>query len=68
MAFRKKIYKSTEEIWDDLDISVDSYGSERTNQGKYRQGRTPMQTFKKADRALHQKYVFESPEQGKEVT
>jgi hypothetical protein len=35
VAFRKKIYKSIEEIWDDLDISVDSYSSERTNQGKY---------------------------------
>jgi len=45
VVFRKKIYKSIEEIQDDLDISMDEYNNDRTNQGKHYQDRMPMQTF-----------------------
>jgi hypothetical protein len=41
IAFRKKIYKSIEEIQVGLDIFIDNYNNERTNQGKHCQGRTP---------------------------
>ena len=43
--FRKKYYKSLLEIQEDLDIFLEKYNSERTNQGKYCQGRTPFDTF-----------------------
>ncbi len=43
--FRKKLYKSLEEIQNDLDIFLENYNSRRTNQGKYCKGRTPFATF-----------------------
>ena len=66
VAFRRKIYKSIDEIQIELDIFMDNYNYERTNQGKHCQGRTPMQTFEDG-RALYQKYVFENSEAGKEA-
>lgn len=66
VAFRKKIYKSIEEIQIDLDIFMDDYNNERTNQGKHCKGRTPMQTFEDG-RALYQKYVFENSEEEKDA-
>lgn len=45
VAFRKKLYRSIEEIQTDLDEFMVWYNTERTNQGKYCQGRTPMETF-----------------------
>jgi hypothetical protein len=45
IAFRKKLYKSIEEIQLDLDEYVMRYNNYRTNQGRYCKGRTPMQTF-----------------------
>lgn len=45
VAFRKTLYKSLEQMQDDLDIFMGYYNSERTNQGKRCQGRTPMETF-----------------------
>ena len=45
VAFRKKLYRSIEEIQADLDEFMAWYNTERTNQGKYCQGRTPMETL-----------------------
>jgi transposase InsO family protein len=45
IAFRKKLYKSIEEIQLDLDEYLVRYNNYRTNQGRYCKGRTPMQTF-----------------------
>lgn len=45
VAFRKKLYTSLEQIQEDLDEFLNTYNSERTNQGRYCNGRTPMQTF-----------------------
>ena len=59
VAFRKKLYTSLEEIQTNLDEFINYYNNERTNQGKYCQGRTPMQTFEDG-KELYQKYVFES--------
>ena len=64
VAFRKKVYKSIDEIQVDLDIFMDNYNNERTNQGKHCKGRTPMQTFEDG-RNLYQQYVFENLEEGK---
>ncbi len=58
VAFRKKLYRSVEEIQADLDSYMAWYNTERTNQGRYCQGRTPMQTFLEG-LELYQKYVYE---------
>jgi len=44
-AFRKKIYKTIEELQADLDMWVMKYNMDRTHQGKHCNGRTPMETF-----------------------
>jgi len=50
---------SGEEVQEDLDHSMETCNNERTNQGKYCQGRTPMQIFEDG-RTLYQKYVFKT--------
>lgn len=58
VAFRKKIYRTTEEIQADLDEFMVWYNNERTNQGRICQGRTPMQTFKDG-LELYERYVID---------
>ena len=45
VAFRKKIYRSIEEIQTDLNNWIRYYNNERTHSGKFCYGKTPMQTF-----------------------
>ena len=45
VAFRKKIYRSLEELQKDLDDWLVKYNHRRPHQGKRCQGRTPMETF-----------------------
>jgi len=45
VAFRKKLYHSIDEMQQDLDEFMNTYNTDRTNQGRYCQGRTPQQTF-----------------------
>lgn len=45
IAFRKKVYKTLDELQKDLDDWVDYYNHHRTHQGKICCGRTPMQTL-----------------------
>lgn len=56
VAFRKKLYTSLEEIQRDLDAFMESYNTQRTNQGKHCQGRTPMETLE-AGRAEYDRLV-----------
>lgn len=58
VAFRRKLYGSVEEIQADLDIFMAWYNTERTNQGRYCKGRTPLQTFTNG-LELYQRYVYE---------
>lgn len=58
VAFRKKLYRSIEEIQTDLDGFMTWYNTERTNQGRYCQGRTPMQSFVEG-LELYQQYVYD---------
>jgi transposase InsO family protein len=44
-AFRRKIYRSIEEVQADLDEWMREYNEQRTHSGKYCYGKTPMQTF-----------------------
>lgn len=45
VAFRKKIYRTLEQLQQDLDEWLYRYNHERTHQGKMCCGRTPMQTL-----------------------
>ena len=44
-AFRKKIYRTPEELQADLDQWLIHYNTQRPHTGKYCYGKTPMQTF-----------------------
>ena len=45
IAFRKKIYKTVEELQADLDAWLVKYNQERPHTGRYCYGKTPMETF-----------------------
>jgi transposase InsO family protein len=58
VAFRKKLYRTIEEIQTDLDEFMRYYNEDRTNQGRYCQGRTPSQTFLDG-LELYRRFVYE---------
>ena len=45
IAFRKKIYRTLDGLQEDLDNWLDEYNLNRTHQGKYCYGKTPMRTW-----------------------
>jgi hypothetical protein len=45
MAFRKKHYRTLEELQADLDAWLQEYNERRPHQGRWCYGKTPMQTF-----------------------
>ena len=45
VAFRKKVYRSTDELQTDLDAWIQEYNEARPHQGRWCFGKTPMQTF-----------------------
>ena len=45
VAFRKKVYRSTDELQADLDAWIKDYNAERPHQGRWCFGKTPIQTF-----------------------
>ena len=45
VTFRKKLYHRLEELQADLDVWLKEYNEERTHQGRWCYGKTPMQTF-----------------------
>jgi transposase InsO family protein len=55
VAFRKKIYRSIEELQIDLDEWMSHYNNDRTHQGKMCCGRTPMQTMIEGKAAWNEK-------------
>lgn len=62
IAFRKKIFKTLEELQNDLDNWIQYYNEERTHSGKYCYGKTPMQTFNDSlelakDKLLNKKFL-----------
>jgi transposase InsO family protein len=58
VAFRRKIYRSIEELQRDLDYWLHDYNYERTHQGKMCCGRTPMQTLIDGKEAWHDKIAI----------
>lgn len=57
IAFRKKIYRSIEELQADLDEWVTSYNEQRPHQGRWCFGKTPMQTFVDATPLAKEKMI-----------
>ncbi len=55
------VHTRFEEIQADLDAFMEQYNIERTNQGRYCQGRTPLQTFMEGLN-LYQRHVYEGLE------
>ena len=45
VAFRKKIYRTIDELQADLDAWIVEYNEQRSHQGRWCFGKTPMQTF-----------------------
>ena len=45
VAFRKKIYRTSDELQADLDAWLVEYNERRSHQGRWCFGKTPMQTF-----------------------
>jgi integrase-like protein len=45
VAFRKKVYRSIDELQADLDCWITEYNEARPHQGRWCFGKTPMQTF-----------------------
>src|ERR1700759_1624195 len=45
VAFRKKLYRTLDELQADLDTWLGEYNEQREHSGKYCYGKTPMQTF-----------------------
>ena len=48
VAFRKKIYKTIEELQLDADIWLEYYNNDRPHSGKYCYGKTPMKTWEES--------------------
>jgi len=57
VAFRKKIYRSIEELQIDLDAWIEYYNHERTHQGKMCCGRTPIATFEEGKTICQEKII-----------
>ena len=64
VAFRKKIYRSIEELQADVDTWIAYYNGERTHSGKYCFGRTPLQTFQETKHLATEKRLELLFEQG----
>ena len=56
-AFRRKIYKTVDELQADLDEWVEYYNNDRTHQGKMCCGRTPMETFINGKKIWQEKLI-----------
>lgn len=56
-AFRKKLYRTLDELQSDLDAWLREYNEERSHSGKYCYGKTPLQTFLDSKRLAHEKML-----------
>jgi hypothetical protein len=57
IAFRRKIYRSIEELQADLDDWMMEYNEQRPHQGRWCFGKTPMQTFLDAKPIAKEKMI-----------
>lgn len=57
IAFRKKIYRSLEELQKDIDDWLEAYNNQRPHSGRYCYGKTPMQTFQESKHLAEEKML-----------
>ncbi len=57
IAFRKKLYRSIEDLQADLDIWLAEFNDQRPHQGRWCFGKTPMQTFLDARPIAQEKMI-----------
>lgn len=57
IAFRTKIYRSMEELQEDLEKWLIEYNTQRTHQGKHCNGRTPYQCFQEHKKEAQDKMI-----------
>lgn len=57
ITFRKKIYRSLEELQVDVDNWINKYNEQRPHSGKHCYGKTPMQTFREAKHLATEKTI-----------
>jgi transposase InsO family protein len=57
VAFRKKLYRTLEELQADLDGWLREYNEQREHSGRYCYGKTPMQTFLDSKHLAHEKML-----------
>jgi transposase InsO family protein len=57
VTFRKKLYRTLEELQEDLDSWLLKYNEQRTHQGKMCCGRTPLETFLDGMRICREKQI-----------
>ena len=57
IAFRKKIYRSLEELQADLDQWLIKYNNDRPHTGRFCYGKTPMETFNDSKKLAKQKML-----------
>ena len=60
VAFRKKLYRSMEELQEDADAWMREYNEERSHSGRYCYGKTPLQTFLDAKHLALEKILDKS--------
>lgn len=68
VAFRKKIYRSVEELQTDLNNWLTYYNTERTHTGKHCYGKTPMHTFLNSKPLAREKLLETLAEEQKILT
>jgi len=61
IVFRKKLFRSLEELQLELDNWIDWYNKERTHSGKYCNGKTPWDTFLQSKSLALEKQLDELP-------
>lgn len=57
IAFRKRLYRSLEELQMEVDLWINKYNTQRPHAGKYCYGKTPMQTFLDAKHIALEKVI-----------
>ena len=62
VAFRKKIYRTIDELQTDLDAWITEYNQHRPHQGRWCFGKTPMQTFLDALSLAKEKLMAARPQ------
>jgi len=61
IIFRKKVFRSIEELQEELDEWISWYNTERTHSGKYCYGKTPWQTLEDSKHLALEKQLDELP-------